>query len=69
MENGRFGPAEEGAPQGGVISPLILNITRTGWKRRPGCRLPPSWDRVERFSASFMGPPGLPVMGPPGAPR
>lgn len=30
MEGGRFAPTDEGAPQGGVISPLILNIVLHG---------------------------------------
>lgn len=30
MEHGRFAPTEEGAPQGGVISPLLLNIVLHG---------------------------------------
>src|SRR6266540_4703947 len=29
------------------------------------CRSPRSWDRSEPVLATFMGPPGLPVMGPP----
>jgi hypothetical protein len=48
MENGRFAPTEEGAPQGGVISPLILNITRTGWKRRPGSATSDAVEAVSR---------------------
>lgn len=32
------------------------------------CRLPRAGDHPERLPASSMGPPGLPVMGPPGAP-
>ncbi len=30
-----------------------------------GCRSPRSWDRLEPSFATVMGPPGLPVMGPP----
>jgi RNA-directed DNA polymerase len=38
MEKGRFAPTEEGAPQGGVISPLILNITLHGMETAAGVR-------------------------------
>jgi RNA-directed DNA polymerase len=38
MERGRFAPTEEGAPQGGVISPLILNITLHGMETAAGVR-------------------------------
>ncbi|MER7706768.1 group II intron reverse transcriptase/maturase [Kitasatospora sp. NPDC097605] len=36
MENGRFAPTEEGAPQGGVISPLLLNIALHGLSMAAG---------------------------------
>ena len=39
------------------------------WANCLTCRPPPSWDRVLRFSASFMGPPDLAVVGPPGVLR
>jgi RNA-directed DNA polymerase len=38
MDKGRFAPTEEGAPQGGVISPLILNITLHGMETAAGVR-------------------------------
>jgi RNA-directed DNA polymerase len=38
MENGRFAPTEEGAPQGGVISPLLLNIALHGMETAAGVR-------------------------------
>jgi RNA-directed DNA polymerase len=38
MDNGRFAPTEEGAPQGGVISPLILNIVLHGMETAAGVR-------------------------------
>ena len=38
VEKGRFAPTEEGAPQGGVISPLILNITLHGMETAAGVR-------------------------------
>ncbi|MBB4679323.1 RNA-directed DNA polymerase [Crossiella cryophila] len=36
MENGRFSPTEEGTPQGGVISPLLLNIALSGMSTAVG---------------------------------
>jgi RNA-directed DNA polymerase len=38
MDDGRFAPTEEGAPQGGVISPLILNIALHGMETAAGVR-------------------------------
>lgn len=38
MEGGRFAPTEEGTPQGGVISPLLLNIALHGMEAAAGCR-------------------------------
>jgi RNA-directed DNA polymerase len=38
MDDGRFAPTEEGAPQGGVISPLILNIALQGMETAAGVR-------------------------------
>lgn len=38
VENGRFASTEEGAPQGGVISPLLLNIALHGMETAAGVR-------------------------------
>ncbi|MGR3936458.1 group II intron reverse transcriptase/maturase [Streptomyces sp. BRA346] len=38
MDYGRFAPTEEGTPQGGVISPLLLNIALHGMEEAAGCR-------------------------------
>ena len=38
MDDGRFTPTEQGAPQGGVISPLILNIALHGMETAAGVR-------------------------------
>jgi RNA-directed DNA polymerase len=35
VEDGRFAPTEEGVPQGGVISPVLLNVLCMGWSRPP----------------------------------
>lgn len=36
MEGGRFAPTEEGTPQGGVISPLLLNVALHGMEEAAG---------------------------------
>lgn len=38
MERGRFAPTGEGTPQGGVISPLLLNIALHGMEQAAGFR-------------------------------
>ncbi len=38
VEDGRFVPSEEGTPQGGVISPLLLNIALHGMEEAAGVR-------------------------------
>ncbi len=36
-----FAPTEEGTPQGGVISPLVLNVALHGMEHAGGHPLPP----------------------------
>ncbi|SNR96454.1 RNA-directed DNA polymerase [Haloechinothrix alba] len=38
VDRGRFAPTEEGAPQGGVISPLLLNVVLHGMEEAAGVR-------------------------------
>src|SRR5665647_663127 len=38
VEKGRFAPTEEGTPQGGVVSPLLLNIALHGMESAAGVR-------------------------------
>jgi RNA-directed DNA polymerase len=38
VEHGRFTPTKEGAPQGGVASPLLLNIALHGMEKAAGVR-------------------------------
>ena len=38
VEKGRFAPTEEGTPQGGVVSPLLLNVALHGMERAVGVR-------------------------------
>src|SRR5674476_290571 len=38
VEQGRFSPTEEGTPQGGVVSPLLLNVALHGMEQAAGVR-------------------------------
>jgi len=38
IEKGRFTPTEEGTPQGGVVSPLLLNVALHGMEQAAGVR-------------------------------
>ncbi|MCX5056929.1 group II intron reverse transcriptase/maturase [Streptomyces sp. NBC_00452] len=38
VDKGRFTPTGEGTPQGGVISPVLLNIALHGMEQAAGCR-------------------------------
>jgi RNA-directed DNA polymerase len=38
VEQGRFTPTEEGTPQGGVVSPLLLNVALHGMEHAAGVR-------------------------------
>ena len=48
IENGRLHRTEEGTPQGGVVSPVLLNIALHGMEQAAGVRyLPQGWIRVD----------------------
>jgi hypothetical protein len=77
MEHAGAGPAslsrglDQGAARGEFGPRGPPRPHRGDWPSRTdsgplprSCRLPPSWDRSEPFLATFMGPPGLPVVGP-----
>jgi len=38
VDRGRFAPTEEGTPQGGIVSPLLLNVALHGLERAAGVR-------------------------------
>jgi hypothetical protein len=38
IEKSRFAPSEEGTPQGGVVSPMLLNIALHGMEEAAGVR-------------------------------
>jgi RNA-directed DNA polymerase len=42
VEQGRLSPTEEGTPQGGVISPLLLNVALHGMEEAAGVRYVPT---------------------------
>ena len=60
VENGRLSATEEGTPQGGVISPVLLNIALHGIETAAGVRyLPTGWVRVDspvliRYADDFV---------------
>jgi RNA-directed DNA polymerase len=46
VEKGRFAPTEEGTPQGGVVSPLLMNVALHGMEEAAGVRYVKSGSRV-----------------------
>jgi RNA-directed DNA polymerase len=46
IENRRYAPTEEGTPQGGVVSPLLLNVALHGMEKAAGVRYGKSGLRV-----------------------
>ena len=51
VDAGRFAPSEEGTPQGGVISPLLMNVALHGMEQAAGVRYrssAPTQRRVDR---------------------
>ncbi len=51
VENGRFAPTEEGTPQGGVVSPLLLNVALHGMEHAAGVRY-----QTSASQAGWMAP-------------
>jgi RNA-directed DNA polymerase len=56
IENRQYAPTDEGTPQGGVISPLLMNIALHGMETAAGARYKP-WRSTHGWSA-----PGTPVL-------
>jgi RNA-directed DNA polymerase len=60
VESGRLHRTEEGTPQGGVVSPVLLNIALHGMEQAAGVRyLPQGWIRVDspaliRYADDFV---------------
>jgi RNA-directed DNA polymerase len=38
VDRGRFAPTEKGTPQGGVISPMLMNVALHGLEQAAGAR-------------------------------
>jgi RNA-directed DNA polymerase len=48
VEDGAFAPTDEGSPQGGVISPLLMNVALHGLEEAAGVQYKPVGDNAER---------------------
>jgi RNA-directed DNA polymerase len=55
-ENGRLFPTQEGTPQGGIISPLLANLTLDGMEQAIRSRIKPRRDQVNfiRYADDFI---------------
>ncbi|MEV6258879.1 group II intron reverse transcriptase/maturase [Nocardia sp. NPDC051911] len=51
VENGTFSPTDEGSPQGGVISPLLMNVALHGLEEAAGVRYHTTWAEPGRAVA------------------
>jgi RNA-directed DNA polymerase len=60
MDRGRYAPMVEGTPQGGVISPLLLNVALHGMEDAAGCRYKKG-NKKEDYQ-TFLAVPGTPVL-------
>jgi RNA-directed DNA polymerase len=56
MDRGRFAPTERGSPQGGVISPVLMNVTLHGMEQAAGVRY------ISTGSNAGTARPGSPVL-------
>lgn len=59
VDRGRFTPTEEGTPQGGVISPLLMNVALHGMEQAAGCRYGKPGPETGREPGALRGSPVL----------
>ena len=52
VEQGRLHRTEDGVPQGGVVSPVLLNVALHGMEKAAGVRYYPSGQHAGRFAAA-----------------
>jgi RNA-directed DNA polymerase len=57
LDRGQFAPTEEGVPQGGVVSPLLLNVALHGMEEAAGVAGCIAVQQGRRATASFESPP------------
>ena len=55
IEDGRFARTEEGAPQGGVISPLLMNVALHGMEAAAGVQVSPDRHQSRKDDAGLSG--------------
>jgi RNA-directed DNA polymerase len=54
IEDGAFTPTEEGTPQGGVISPLLMNVALHGLEEAAGVRYQAAGERAGRTERNSL---------------
>ena len=55
MDQGRFAPTERGSPQGGVISPVLMNVALHGMEQAAGVRYIPTGSQRRDGEAGLTG--------------
>ena len=55
IDRGRFAPTERGTPQGGVISPVLMNVALHGMEEAAGVRYIPTGTQRRDGEAGLPG--------------